>query len=154
MTLRAVLFDLAGTLYDDATGGAYPDARAALAAVIDMGLRVALVSNSSLDEALERAEVIGVYPELTPILASEEIGVAKPDPEIFRLACEAVDCAPDEVLMVGDDLTSDVLGALGAGLRAVWLNRADDRTAAQALGRSGSPAPTIHTLTRLSPILG
>ncbi|QQS01785.1 MAG: HAD family hydrolase [Austwickia sp.] len=144
----------AGYLADyQARWRAYPDARPALAAVLDMGLRVAVVSNNSLEQTLQKADVIGLWPELTPIVASEEVGAAKPDPRIFLAACEAIDCPPADTVMVGDDLMADVLGALRAGLRATWLNRDDPRTVEESLNLSTSPAPTIHSLTELTRVL-
>jgi putative hydrolase of the HAD superfamily len=52
-------------------------------------------------------------------------GVAKPDPSIFRAACEAAHAAPHQVLHLGDDLGADVDGALAAGLHAGWICRPD-----------------------------
>ncbi|MCA0435070.1 MAG: HAD family hydrolase [Actinobacteria bacterium] len=133
---------------------AYPDARPAVAAMLDMGMRVAVLSNASQLQAEEKADVIGLWPELTPIISSESVGAAKPDPRIFAVACDALDCPAEETLMVGDDLMGDVLGAVRAGLRATWLNRDDPRTVEDALGLSTSPAPTIHSLAELHTVLG
>lgn len=149
-----MLFDMTGTLYDAATGTAYPDARPALAAVLDMGLRVAVVSNHGQEETEATAEIIGLYPEIVPLLAAESVGAAKPDPRIFLAACAAVECAPEETLMVGDDVVADVLGALRAGLHAAWLNRAGDESIEEVLGVAASPAPTIRTLAALRTVLG
>ena len=52
-------------------------------------------------------------------------GAAKPDPSIFRAACEAAQAAPHQVLHLGDDLGTDVDGALAAGLHAGWICRPD-----------------------------
>jgi HAD superfamily hydrolase (TIGR01509 family) len=52
-------------------------------------------------------------------------GVAKPDPSIFRAACEAAGAPPRQVLHLGDDLDADVDGALAAGLHAGWICRPD-----------------------------
>ena len=57
------------------------------------------------------------------LLAAHEIGRAKPDPAVFRAACEALALPPSEVAYVGDDLRLDVEGAQKAGLRGLWLNR-------------------------------
>ena len=51
---------------------------------------------------------------------SQEVGVSKPDRRIFEIALGGV--SPSEALMIGDSLTSDVLGALGAGIDACWFN--------------------------------
>ncbi|MBN1250306.1 MAG: HAD family hydrolase [Anaerolineae bacterium] len=57
------------------------------------------------------------------VIFAQDVGVRKPDPGIFRLACERAGCCPDELLHVGDSLSSDVAGANGFGATSVWLNR-------------------------------
>ena len=52
-------------------------------------------------------------------------GVAKPDASIFLAACAAAGAAPSRVLHLGDDLGTDVDGALAAGLHAGWICRPD-----------------------------
>lgn len=54
---------------------------------------------------------------------SQDHGVEKPDPRIFRIALERAGCSKDELLHVGDSLESDVKGAVESGVRCVWLNR-------------------------------
>lgn len=51
------------------------------------------------------------------------VGVAKPDVRVFHAAAAQAALRPEEILHVGDDITADVLGALQAGMQAVWLNR-------------------------------
>lgn len=65
----------------------------------------------------------GLAPYFRFSLAAGVFGVAKPDPKIFHAACERLGCAPDEVLHVGDDPHYDVMGAQGAGMPAIWINR-------------------------------
>jgi FMN phosphatase YigB (HAD superfamily) len=53
---------------------------------------------------------------------SDEVGIRKPDPEIFRLA--ATRCGSSlgaDSWMIGDDLILDVAGGQAAGLRTAWL---------------------------------
>ncbi|OQX30393.1 MAG: hypothetical protein B0D96_00125 [Candidatus Sedimenticola endophacoides] len=47
----------------------------------------------------------------------------KPDPRVFRIACERAGVAPWEMLHVGDDPATDILGAHNAGVRTAWVNR-------------------------------
>ena len=58
------------------------------------------------------------------VVISEEIGVAKPDPEMFRIALKPFGIAPQEALMIGDRLSGDILGANRAGMDACWYNPA------------------------------
>ncbi len=56
------------------------------------------------------------------VVISEEHGVSKPDPKIFRLAETFSGAAPQECLMIGDNYPSDIVGALQAGWKAVHLD--------------------------------
>lgn len=55
------------------------------------------------------------------IVVSEEVGVMKPHPRIFRHATELAGVAPEEVLYVGDSLHSDVEGGRAAGWQVAWF---------------------------------
>ena len=56
------------------------------------------------------------------IVTSEQVGVKKPNPEIFRYALVKAVCNPDESIMIGDDLPVDILGAKGIGMNQVYFN--------------------------------
>lgn len=56
------------------------------------------------------------------LVISQEVGIAKPNPGIFRYALEKLGMGPDEVIMIGDSPTSDILGANNAGIDACWYN--------------------------------
>ncbi len=96
----------------------YADARPALA-WLAARFPVVAVSNGNAD--LRR---IGLGEYFRAGLSAQEFGVGKPDARIFHAAAEAAGVQPHEVLHVGDDAALDVLGALGAGLQTVWVNRA------------------------------
>ncbi|SES34012.1 putative hydrolase of the HAD superfamily [Salipaludibacillus aurantiacus] len=70
-------------------------------------------------------------PELSPyfdeIIISGDHGRGKPDVSIFEHALERINAARSEVLMVGDNLMTDILGAKEAGIKSVWLNRFDKK---------------------------
>lgn len=50
-------------------------------------------------------------------------GAAKPNAQIYRHACEALELSPDTVLHAGDDVDLDVIAARAAGLGVAWINR-------------------------------
>lgn len=52
---------------------------------------------------------------------SDDVKVKKPDPRIFNLALEKLKIKAQNAVFIGDHLTNDVLGAIDAGLHAVWL---------------------------------
>jgi len=86
-------------------------------------LRVGVVTNNTVAEQREKLATFGFAPHVDVLVTSEEIGVAKPDPQIFKLALTKLECDPYEAVMIGDAWVQDVLGATGAGIRALWLNR-------------------------------
>jgi 2-haloacid dehalogenase len=69
---------------------------------------------------LARSALNGFFADL---VISEEVGAAKPDPRIFDVAFEAMGHpGREEVLMVGDSLTSDMRGGVDYGLDTCWFN--------------------------------
>jgi putative hydrolase of the HAD superfamily len=56
-------------------------------------------------------------------IGARECGVAKPDPRIFLLACQRLQCPPGTVLHIGDDWHLDIEGARLAGMRSAWIRR-------------------------------
>jgi len=68
-----------------------------------------------------KAAAIGHYFET--IVISEDAGIAKPNPAIFDIAFKKMGLTKkDEILMIGDSLTSDILGGVNAGIDTCWIN--------------------------------
>ena len=68
---------------------------------------------------LEQSKLLHYFEQ---IITSEQIGVKKPNPEIFRHALVKAFCKPDESIMIGDDLPVDILGAKAMGMHQVYFN--------------------------------
>ena len=56
------------------------------------------------------------------ILISEEVGIKKPDPRIFKIGLEKLNLLASEVIFIGDNPLLDVAGPAAVGIRAIWLN--------------------------------
>lgn len=56
------------------------------------------------------------------IVLSSDVGVRKPDPQIFEIALDRLHAAPESAVVVGNSLTEDIDGARRAGLHAVYLD--------------------------------
>jgi len=57
------------------------------------------------------------------LVISEEVGVAKPDAEIFAHTCDLMEWSdPSKVLMVGDNYRCDIQGAADFGMQTCWFN--------------------------------
>lgn len=105
---------------DPAAWHPYPDTARTLGELSRGGVLVAVVSNIGWDlRPVFRAHGLDEWVDLYAL--SYEVGVQKPDPEIFRFACDGLGLAPAETLMVGDDRTADG-GALALGARVHFVD--------------------------------
>ena len=84
---------------------------------------VVVVTNNFTEEQRDKLRFLALEGLIDELVTSEEVGEPKPSPAIFREALRRAGCRPEEAVMVGDSWEIDVLGAAGAGIRAVWLNR-------------------------------
>lgn len=88
---------------------------------------VLIVSNIDRDDL---ARVRRGLPAVAGVVTSEDARAYKPSPAVFRRALTEAGVAAQRVVHVGDSWTSDVEGALGAGLTPVWLDRDGDGSSA------------------------
>jgi putative hydrolase of the HAD superfamily len=104
---------------------AFDDALPALSALERAHPSIALgvVTNGEDEPQRAKLAAIGLGERFPVIVASGAAGVAKPEAEIFELACERLEVEPAQAAHVGDRLDLDAEGAAAAGLRGVWLDR-------------------------------
>lgn len=89
--------------------------------------RLFLASNGTALVQAGRLTSAKLYPFFEKCFVSEEVGFNKPSRHYFD-ACFAQipDFDREKALMVGDSLSSDILGGINAGIRTCWVNRHDD----------------------------
>ena len=99
----------------------YPDAIPAMEALRARGYRVAVIGNQPTSRTAELRR-IGVEAEVMAM--SAEMGIAKPSQQFFEGVLELLGSPPaSSVAYVGDRVDNDVLPAVVAGMRAVWIRR-------------------------------
>jgi len=103
-------------------------------------VRLGIITNGEGEPQRAKLAAIGLTERFPLFVASAEVGMRKPDPEIFLHACEQLGVAPEHAAHVGDRLDLDAQGAAAAGLRGVWLDR---------VGVAAAPADGIATITTL-----
>ncbi|WP_442598759.1 HAD family hydrolase [Neobacillus sp. D3-1R] len=84
-------------------------------------LPVYILSNVDSSDIMEAIQLLNI--KVDGVVTSEDVKVYKPHRDMFNHALELSGYSPEEVLHVGDSLTSDVLGANQVGINSVWLNR-------------------------------
>ncbi len=80
-----------------------------------------IVSNGFKEVQYYKFAHSGLQDYLTHIVISDEIGVTKPRPEIFRIALERNGVRPEDAVMIGDSYSSDIQGARSAGIDQIWI---------------------------------
>jgi putative hydrolase of the HAD superfamily len=111
----------------DAVRGAwrlFDDALPCLRTLRAAGLLLAAVTNAPGGHQRNKLAAVGLIDAFDVLVIAGEVGVAKPDPAIFHLACTRLGVRPEQTVHIGDRLDLDAVAAVGAGLLAgVWLAR-------------------------------
>lgn len=111
--------------------------------------KLLLLTNGSPELQNEKLAAIPPLSEyFDHIVISGAFGKGKPDRSIFEHALQLLEIEPNEGIMVGDKLTTDILGANNTGIHSVWINRKQMPNSAQII-----PDFEIQHLNELFPIL-
>jgi putative hydrolase of the HAD superfamily len=98
------------------------------------GYRLGLISNAADAGNVHRLiDAAGLRGYFDPIVISAEVGLRKPNPRIFQRVLDAWQLPSAQVVMIGDTLGADILGAQLAGLRNVCVT-----------AQAGHPANIAH----------
>lgn len=92
----------------------------AMKALKDQGIRIGIGTDMTARIQFRKLTKLGLLPYIDFLVSSEEAGAEKPDPALFARCMEKAGCRARECLFVGDSLKKDVLGAMAAGMQAVW----------------------------------
>jgi putative hydrolase of the HAD superfamily len=100
----------------------FPDARATLRQLRAQGFRLGLLSNTWWAAAWHDADLAthGLAELLDAVVYTSDLPRSKPHPSVFSEVAARLGVDPVTCVMVGDRMVDDVMGALGAGMRAVW----------------------------------
>lgn len=100
----------------------YDDVRPTFERLQAAGLRVGIISNWD-SRLVHLLNGLGLGDVIDDIVSSADVGLHKPDPRIFALACDRLGVAPGEAAHVGDHHYADYLGASALGMHAVLIDR-------------------------------
>lgn len=140
--------------YNETRWEVMPGAPEALAGLAARGLRLGLISNAGNEANILRLlDQVDLRHWFDPIVISASAGVRKPNPRIFEIVLDAWGLPAAEVVMVGDSLGADVLGAQLVGMRSVWLASRSDAPANEAHQHTIQPDATIYELSELAEAL-
>ena len=124
--------EVTGTQIDDATRAAlldayrelspYPEVVATLTGLRDRGAKLAILSNGDpdlLERVVDRAGLAGTF---DAVLSVVDAGTFKPHSAVYRLAVEAFDRPPQDIIFCSSNRW-DIAGGAAFGFSCVWINR-------------------------------
>jgi putative hydrolase of the HAD superfamily len=85
--------------------------------------KLGVISNGPAVKQWEKLVGLGIHHFFDSVSTSEEIGREKPQKEIFEKAVEKLGFVPQECIMVGDRLDTDILGGKMAGMRTIRIKQ-------------------------------
>ena len=101
---------------------ALPGAPELVLRLLEEGFRVGILTNGASQQQRAKITAIGLGDPRLVVCVTEELPAPKPSPLAFTAACAALGLPPEQVLMVGDNPSADIDGALAAGLHAVHVS--------------------------------
>lgn len=107
---------------------------------------IVLVSNGFKEVQYRKIASSGLQHYITHVVLSEEIGVQKPNKQIFEHALKLINKTNSEVIMIGDNLETDIKGAANIGIDTIYLSKNIPSTI-------GYPTHTVQTLSQIMNII-
>ena len=137
---------------EEAVWRSYPDAADTLKGLYSRGYRLGLYSNATDDPLVQRMiNTNGLRPWLSPTFSSAGCGWRKPKPEPFEMIAGRWGLRPGEIVVVGDTLKADILGAHNAGMFSILVTM--DEAASNGDSRHIQPTATADSLSALPEII-
>jgi putative hydrolase of the HAD superfamily len=99
----------------------FPETMSALIHLKANGYHLGVISNGLTIKQYEKLVRLGLHHFFDSVITSQEAGVKKPDPAIFKLAMERMGCKAENSVMIGNSFDDDILGAVNTGMSAVFL---------------------------------
>jgi HAD superfamily phosphatase (TIGR01668 family) len=150
---KGIFFDFGDTLIKEGTVETLPNCHEVLEFLTDR-YKLAIICNtsSSGEKIREVLRSAGIKKYFKLVVVSSEVGLRKPDKKIFRIALEFLDLQPDEVVMVGNRISADILGGNRIGMKTVLI-KWNDRYPEKVTCELERPAHTINSLRELLSIV-
>lgn len=108
--------------------------------------RLHIITNGFNESQAKKMEASGLSPYFDLIVTSETTGHKKPDPRIFQYALDTLSVKNSDVMMIGDNPNSDILGAINSQIDNVYFDP-------HGKGIAHQPTHTIRHLKELESLL-
>ncbi|QWU46482.1 HAD family hydrolase [Bacillus sp. NP247] len=102
---------------------AFEDVLYTLQSLQQGGYSLGIISNGDYEQQIEKLTALNILQYFKYIFTSSEIGISKPDPEIFHSAVLQSNLEMKDCYYIGDRLETDAISSTTAGMQGIWLNR-------------------------------
>ncbi|MED1566413.1 HAD family hydrolase [Bacillus paramycoides] len=87
------------------------------------GYSLGIISNGDYEQQIEKLTALNILQYFKHIFTSSDLGISKPDPEIFQRAVLQSNLELKDCYYIGDRLETDAISSTTAGMQGIWLNR-------------------------------
>jgi len=126
---KAIVFDLGNTLIEEGSGSLLPYTVSVLRELkkkYKLGLITNTLPETKKENVMNLLNKAGIGEYFDQILVSSELGFSKPDPHIFHLMLNILDVKPEESVMVGNTISTDIFGGNRVGMQTVLIQPEDE----------------------------
>lgn len=101
-----------------------PDRRtiATLNRLREKGIKIGILSDGTVEEMADAVRLLGIANYCAAVGISQALRAVKPEPKAFKWMSESLEIPAHRLVMVGDDLTADIRGAVSVGWKAIWVD--------------------------------
>ncbi|HGH7178507.1 HAD family hydrolase [Bacillus cereus] len=82
-----------------------------------------IISNGDYEQQVEKLTALNILQYFKYIFTSSELGISKPDPEMFHRSVLQSNLEMKDCYYIGDRLETDAISSTAAGMQGIWLNR-------------------------------
>lgn len=102
---------------------AFEDVHYTLQTLQQGGHSLGIISNGDYEQQVEKLTALNILQSFKYIFTSSELGISKPDPEMFHKVVLQLNLEMKDCYYIGDRLETDAISSTAAGMQGVWLNR-------------------------------
>lgn len=113
--------------------------------------RLGIIANQPPD-FLKRVEKLKIASYFELIIGSEDVGMSKPSPAIFRYALAKMSLIGEQAMMIGDRLENDIAPAKALGMKTLWIRQGFARYQ-QTRSPADTPDASVDSLSAISSLL-
>ena len=112
-----------------------------------------VVTNGFVEVQYEKFDKSGLRDCFAHIVLSEEVGCQKPNPRIFEEALRMNGLQAEDVVMIGDSWSSDIQGAINAGIDQIWIKKSKEQGTKNQDTIDQTATYIVHNLSEVMEVL-